>query len=68
MTDESLPETDGKSQRVTVTDGSLTDMHGSGGQWSRRRWASVVLGPVSWYAAVQVCRCASVLVIAVVYQ
>ena len=27
-----------------------------------------VLGPVSWYAAVQVCRCASVPVIAVVYQ
>ncbi len=27
-----------------------------------------VLGPVSWYAAVQVCRCSSVLVIAVVYQ
>ena len=27
-----------------------------------------VLGPVSWYAAVQVCWCASVPVIAVVYQ
>ena len=27
-----------------------------------------VLGPVSWCASVQVCRCASVPVIAVVYQ
>ena len=27
-----------------------------------------VLGPVSWCAAVQVCRCASVPAIAVVYQ
>ena len=27
-----------------------------------------VLGPVSWYAAVQVCKCAGVPVIALVYQ
>ena len=44
VTDETLTETDGKTQRLTVTDGSLTetdgsltDMHGSRGQWSLRR-------------------------------
>ncbi len=69
MTDGSVTETDGKTQRVTVTDGSLTetdgslmDMHGSGGQWTRGG------GPRSggsWACAgagVLVCRCAGVLV------
>ena len=78
MTDGSLTETDGKTQRVTVTDGSLTetdgsltDMHGSGGQWSQRRWAAVmwILG-LSWgrCPGVPLSRCAGVPVMAVVYQ
>jgi len=62
VTAGTVTETHGKTQRVTVTDGSLTDMHGSGGQWSRRRWASVSSGG-SWACAgagVLVCRCAGV--------
>ena len=85
VTDGSLTETDGKTQRVTVTDGSLTeterltDMHGSGAQWSRRRWAALkwILGlcwgrcpgvPLCSCAGVPVCKCAGVPAIAVVYQ
>ena len=84
--DGRLTETDGKTQRVNVTDGcltetdgSLTDTHGSGGQWSRRRWAAVrwILGlcwgrcpgvPLCRCAGVPVCKCARVPSIAVVYQ
>ena len=41
---------------------------GGGGPRSAQVDPGPVLGPVSWYAAVQVCRCASVPVIVVVYQ
>ena len=63
-------ETDGKTQRVTVTDGSLTetdgsltDMHGREEQWSRRRRPAVrwILG-LCWgrCPGVLLCRCAGV--------
>ena len=66
----SLTESDGKTQRLTLTDrsltetdGSLTDMHGSGGQWGRRRWAAVrwILG-LCWgrCPGMLLCRCAGV--------